>query len=98
MDAMNTHTLTWTLADAVVKMRTEAGMDQSQLADASGVSRSSISNYERGESAPPNFATIRRIARACGFEHDDDELHQLWTLARSRPGGPPLIARYLLAA
>ena len=28
----------------------------------------------------------------------DDELHQLWTLARSRPGGPPLIARYLQAA
>lgn len=77
-----THTLTWTLADAVEKMRAEAGMDQTELATASGVSRSSISNYERGTSAPPNFETIRRIARACDFHNHDEKLRQLWEDAR----------------
>lgn len=83
----NTHTLTWTLADAIEKMRNEAGYEQEELAERSGVSRSSISNYERSKSVPPNFDTVRRIARACGFHNDDDQLATLWDEARRRRFG-----------
>jgi transcriptional regulator with XRE-family HTH domain len=43
---------TWTLAERLKKARQLAGMEQAQLAEAVGVSRVSISNYELGKTEP----------------------------------------------
>ena len=86
MNNNNTNTthrrLTWTYADAVEKMRKTARLTQTDLGAVSGLSRSTISNYERGTETPPNFETVKRVARACGFDQDDDILHVLWEDAR----------------
>lgn len=42
----------WTLADRLRKAREQIGLDQTEFADRLGVSRSSVSNYERGTTAP----------------------------------------------
>jgi transcriptional regulator with XRE-family HTH domain len=84
-----TRRLTWTLADAIERMRVNASLDQAELADEVGISRSSISNYERGKSTPHNFKTVQRIAEACGYDPADPTLRAAWDT---------LIARYLLYA
>jgi transcriptional regulator with XRE-family HTH domain len=38
----------WTITDRLRKARELTGMDQTEFADALGVSRSTVSNYERG--------------------------------------------------
>ena len=43
---------TWTVADRLRKAREHAGLDQTELADLVGISRNTISNYERGQTAP----------------------------------------------
>lgn len=50
------------------------GMTQDELADAAGLSRNSIGQYERGQRAP-NIEDLRKIAAALGaksFEVDDN--------------------------
>ena len=39
---------TWSVADRLRKAREHAGLEQGQLADLIGISRNSVSNYERG--------------------------------------------------
>lgn len=75
--------LEWSVADAIMKMRSSAQLDQAQLAEIVGVSRSSISNYERGLTLPHNFKTVQRMAVACGYDPDDPTLRRLWETARS---------------
>ncbi|WP_130866646.1 helix-turn-helix domain-containing protein [Acidipropionibacterium timonense] len=55
----------WTQADRLRKAREFAGLDQTELADAMGVSRASISASERGLSQPRRL-TVRAWAMACG--------------------------------
>jgi transcriptional regulator with XRE-family HTH domain len=40
----------WTTPDRLRKAREQSGLDQSEFADAIGVSRGTVSNYERGSS------------------------------------------------
>jgi transcriptional regulator with XRE-family HTH domain len=77
-----TQRLHFTLGDAVEKMRSAAHLEQEQLANEVGISRSTVSNYERDKSAPPNFRTVQRIAAACGYDPDDPSLKELWEEAR----------------
>lgn len=81
--------LTWDLSDAIERMRTKARLGQGELADRIGVSRSTISNWERRQSIPHNFKAVQRIAIECGYDEHDPQLRQLWDA---------LIARYAAAA
>jgi transcriptional regulator with XRE-family HTH domain len=42
----------WTVADRLVKARKDAGLDQTELAELTGLSRATISNCERGVTPP----------------------------------------------
>lgn len=42
----------WTMADRLRKAREHSGLSQTELAEATGISRHSISNYERGAFEP----------------------------------------------
>jgi transcriptional regulator with XRE-family HTH domain len=53
----------WTVADRIRKAREQAGLEQTQLADATGLSRVSISNYERGFRTPQPLA-FKALAEA----------------------------------
>lgn len=58
-------TTTWTLGELIAKARRDARLEQTDLADAIGVSRNTVSNYERGRSMPP-LDVAARIAVVCG--------------------------------
>jgi transcriptional regulator with XRE-family HTH domain len=83
------HTLTWTFGAAIERMRTHAGLDQEELGDRIGVSRSTISNWERERTVPHNFKTVQRLAEACDYDPNDATLRDAWDA---------LIARYPVAA
>ncbi|MBT1542029.1 helix-turn-helix transcriptional regulator [Curtobacterium flaccumfaciens pv. flaccumfaciens] len=60
MDAMATpgRIPTWTQADRLRKARETVGMEQQQLADATGLSRTTVGKYERGEVKPRRSGLI----------------------------------------
>lgn len=58
-------------AEVLRRLRRQEGMTQPQLAQRLGVSRSTISMYERGE-REPDFALLQRIADL--FQTDTDQL------------------------
>lgn len=64
-------------ADTLRRLRKQEGMTQPQLAQRLGISRSTISMYERGE-REPDLAQLQRIADL--FQADTDQL-----LGRSTP-------------
>jgi transcriptional regulator with XRE-family HTH domain len=68
----------WTLADRLRKAREHAGMKQIELANATGIARSSIVNYEGGK-AEPRRPVLAAWAMATGVPLD-------WL--RDRPDGP----------
>jgi transcriptional regulator with XRE-family HTH domain len=55
----------WTLVDRLKKARQLAGMEQTDIADALGVARNTVSNWENGRSEPSASAFVR-WARATG--------------------------------
>lgn len=55
----------WTLADRLLKARVSAELEQHDLAELTGISRQSISNYERGKYVPRRPALLA-IAFATG--------------------------------
>lgn len=57
------------IKDRIRAAREGAGMDQGQLADATQLARQTISNYERGNTAPRRGA-IRLIAWATGYDYE----------------------------
>jgi transcriptional regulator with XRE-family HTH domain len=59
----------WTLADRLRKARDDAAMKQTELAEETGIARSSIVNYESGKSAPRRPA-LAAWAFACGVSFD----------------------------
>lgn len=58
-------TVTWTLGELIAKARKDAELEQKELAEASRIARTSLSNYETGRSVPP-FDVMVRIASVCG--------------------------------
>lgn len=58
-------------SDTLRHLRESAVLTQQELADKAGVSRVTISNYERGEGRPPNALCIRKIATALGADPRD---------------------------
>jgi len=56
----------WNLGTALQLLRTVAGWSQDDLAKASGVRGSSISDYERGKIVP-GLKTLQRLLRAEGY-------------------------------
>ena len=57
----------WSLGDRVRKAREWAELDQVQLAEATGISRTTISNYERDATAASR-ANLNLIALATGVD------------------------------
>ena len=65
----------WTLGDRLAKARQVAGLNISELAHALGISRNSVTNYERGHTTP-NRAVLIAYSVETGvplwwIEHDD---------------------------
>jgi transcriptional regulator with XRE-family HTH domain len=58
----------WTQPDRLRKARELAGYSQAALADATGISRASIQNYESGKSRPSR-PVLLSWALACGISH-----------------------------
>ena len=69
-----------TLSSRVTELRKKRGLTLEQLAAASGVSRSMLSQIERGK-ANPTLAVTLRIARAFGM-NIGDLVDQPWTASR----------------
>lgn len=79
--AMTPHTVpAWSVGDRIRKARESAGLDQHQLAEITGIARSTISNYERG-STRPSKAYVKSIGLATAVDHV-----WIWT---GSPSGPP---------
>lgn len=58
-------------SDLLRRLRQEKLLTQDELAKEAGVSRVTISSYERGVDKPPSTAHIRRVAAALGVEARD---------------------------
>lgn len=72
-----------TVKDRLRRAREYAGLEQGELAEAIGVSRATVSNYERGVVAPRRGA-LRMWGLRCGVD-----VHWLETgTAKPRPDGP----------
>ena len=69
----------WTLGDRLRKARDAAGLNQDQLADELGISRRSITNYERGQATPIRSILIVWAMR-CGVPFE-------WLADGTHPGG-----------
>lgn len=73
----------WSVQDRLRKAREHAGMKQSELAAAIGISRNSVSNYESG-TTPPRQIVLNQWSLATGVplawltsgEGDDGVRHQ----------------------
>lgn len=59
----------WTLADRIYKARKWAQMDQGDLATVTGISRTTISHYENGQTRPSKVS-LKAIAMATGVDRD----------------------------
>lgn len=59
------------LAELVSSARVRAGITQDELAERSGVSRSSISRWERGQAERPDPAQLRAVCQVIGVSAQD---------------------------
>jgi transcriptional regulator with XRE-family HTH domain len=57
---------TFTIHDRLRKAREAVGLDQQELADAIGVARTSVSNYELGHTTRLKAIVLRQWALRCG--------------------------------
>jgi transcriptional regulator with XRE-family HTH domain len=55
------------IAELLTSARESAGLTQAELARRAGTSQSAIARLERGQ-VSPSLETVRRLARAAGFE------------------------------
>ncbi len=53
--------------DALLKMRTSAGLTQDEVARRMGTKKSNISRLEKG-GTNPSWRTLKKYAHACGLE------------------------------
>lgn len=58
----------FTTGDRIRKARETAGLDQAELAEVTGIARSTISNYERNITRPSR-AYVKSIGLATGVDH-----------------------------
>ncbi len=59
----------WELRRKLIRLRTEKGVTQEELAKLMGTNKANISRLECGESAPyPTFKTISKYANALGYK------------------------------
>jgi transcriptional regulator with XRE-family HTH domain len=63
--------LNTTTAEKLRTARLEAGLSQTELADASGVAQSTIATIESGKHPKPHPKTLRKLAGALGVEVRD---------------------------
>jgi transcriptional regulator with XRE-family HTH domain len=83
---------------AIVVLRTLRGWDQSDLAEAAGLSPSSISRYEAGDTVP-SPRTFARIVAAVGLSASLVERLFAWIRsARATVGGSPVSAEGVIEA
>jgi DNA-binding XRE family transcriptional regulator len=79
----------WTLADRLIKARTQVGLSQEGLAEFFGVTRATINRYERGRNVPPG-PTLKLWALRCGVP-----LH--WLRYGDTPPQPEVVAKTIPA-
>ena len=86
------HIPTWTIGERLAKARHDAGLKQVELADAIGIARSSVANYEGGTTKP------RRIV--INAWSDVTHVPVEWLLEGVEPSGSPehVTAEYQRAA
>jgi transcriptional regulator with XRE-family HTH domain len=72
-------------AELLVEAREQAGLSQSELAKLAGTSQSAVARLERGQ-VSPSLATLRRLARAAGFD--------VQVSLAPRPTGDPVVQAY----
>lgn len=88
MEHMNTPA--WTFQDRLRKAREHAGMTQSELAEAAGVSLNSLNRYEKGQRSPGEDI-VHAISNATGvpFEwfYQDDTNTELSAQTGTLPPG-----------
>ena len=67
------------ISNLIVKLRTQAGLTQKQLAEASGLTQSNISNIEKGNKHP-TIESLKKIADATGkrliIDFKDNEVNE----------------------
>lgn len=65
--SQDTITPTWTLGDRLRKARELTGMDQAEFAEAVGISRNTVNNYEKGHTRP-RLLELRAWASISGVD------------------------------
>ncbi len=60
----------FSIGDRIRAARVGSGMDQAALAEATDLSRTTISNYESGQTTRVPKGSVRRIAWATGYSFD----------------------------
>ncbi|GLW07186.1 hypothetical protein Misp01_23160 [Microtetraspora sp. NBRC 13810] len=77
------------LAELLSAMKARSGRTYEALGRRTGMSRSSVHRYCRGEVVPDSYGTIERIARACGATPAElAELYRHWQAALARTTTP----------
>ncbi|MEU4833727.1 helix-turn-helix domain-containing protein [Streptosporangium sp. NPDC023615] len=70
------------LAELLAELKRRSGRSYEALARRTGMSRSTVHRYCRGEIVPDSYGTLERIAKACGASKAElDELYRRWTHA-----------------
>ncbi|GAA0969545.1 hypothetical protein GCM10009555_016880 [Acrocarpospora macrocephala] len=70
------------LAELLSELKQRSGRSYEALGRRTGMSRSTVHRYCRGEIVPDNYGTVERIAKACGATKAElDELYRRWTHA-----------------
>ncbi|MGC5011979.1 helix-turn-helix domain-containing protein [Streptosporangium sp. DT93] len=84
------------LAELLAELKRRSGRSYEALARRTGMSRSTVHRYCRGEIVPDSYGTLERVARACGASRAElEELYRRWTRAIASPehaaGTPGLV-------
>ncbi|WP_214408784.1 helix-turn-helix domain-containing protein [Sphaerisporangium fuscum] len=72
------------LAELLSELKRRSGRTYEALGRRTGMSRSTVHRYCRGEIVPDSYGPLERIARACGASKAElDELYRLWAQANT---------------
>ncbi|WP_433240006.1 helix-turn-helix domain-containing protein [Streptosporangium sp. CA-135522] len=75
------------LAELLSELKLRSGRSYEALARRTGMSRSAVHRYCRGEIVPDTYGMVERIALACGASKGElTELYRLWARADARSG------------
>ncbi|WP_066367008.1 helix-turn-helix domain-containing protein [Herbidospora mongoliensis] len=74
------------LADLLSELKRRSGRSYEALGRRTGMSRSTVHRYCRGEIVPDDYGTVERIAKACGADKAElDDLYRRWKRASTPP-------------